>query len=273
LIHVFEADNHRMHVDGVVEIQPPETLPSNARYGSSVSLLPDMNDDGANDLAIGVPMRSYDVSSLDSGAVYMVSLNNSNSELCKYYANAFSTRAPAAAITAVCNNAQSLQARLHALNITGYFFPDVQIKAFFKLDTSNVAGVTFIGGDGMGESVAFLQDVSNDNIPELAIGLPYYNAVGAFALFSIPYIPIAPSKTPSPKRRKGSAAGMTWVAGPVVGAFAIPFLYILAKKYKGSNSKKLLKKLRDAAEKEKLSDDDMPIVDVRCFTNFNNFFV
>ena len=72
-------------VDWMQEIQLGFTLPDKAFFGSALAILPDLNFDNVSEIAIGSSFKQSKGDNHGKGAVYILSLNVSRSDVCDYY--------------------------------------------------------------------------------------------------------------------------------------------------------------------------------------------
>lgn len=181
-------------VNTIVEISPPSSVPAGARFGSSLAIMPDFDFDGLPEVMIGASGQD------STGAGYLSSFANLNFDFFTPEGSAYR------------------RAELSTFSIIG----NALIPGDFSLAS----------GDNLGESAVFLGDIDSNNKAEFALGSPATSGNdGAMYVFSVPIPAFAASPEPSAGGSGGGGAGVpAWIAGPILGAFALPALFMLMRR-------------------------------------------
>jgi hypothetical protein len=192
-------------VNTIIEISPHSSVPSGARFGSSLAIMPDFDFDGFPEVLIGASGDG------GTGAAYLSSFANINFDFFTPEGSAY-RRAELSTFSAIGNSA---------------------IPSDFSLSS----------GDNLGESAVFLGDVDADEKAEFALGSPAANGNdGAMYVFSVPIPAFAPSPEPASGGGGGGGAGIpAWIAGPILGAFALPALFMLMRRNSKNKDARLKK--------------------------------
>ena len=202
--------NGVLDVRNLTEILPPSEFPENSRCGSSISLLPDLDGDGMQELLIGCAGSTPEGRTSRIGATGRVIL----ASLANMIFDTLEERPFRRAIITTYNIIDGTKIPPHVGNFTA------------SLDS----------GDQFGYSVVYLGDIDNNNVGEFIIGAPKHSrGIGSMYIFSIP-IPIF-DNYPESAASEGGGGLPSWIAGPVLGALAIPTALLLRRRNKKHKAK------------------------------------
>lgn len=237
-------DTTKLTVHAVQELAPPADVTDGARFGTSIAEIPDANGDGAPDYVIGSPQRSPDGSSTGTGNIYLVSLNNSRSEICSAYQTLHRIDLHAAGFD--CDN-HATGPLPESLTLPNLRF-GIKSASFLGNGTQPPpleVPLTLDAGAAFGQSVGFIQQSTFPELVLVGVGAPFQGSAGSVYVFGFPKrSPDAPSVSPTPsalpqKAARSRSSNVAWIAGPVLGAFALPFLLYMRRKRRHLDAKHL----------------------------------
>ena len=183
-------DDASIRIRWVREFSPPSLL-VDARFGSSIAQISDLNSDGYPEIAIGASFNPFFSSRTNTapGEVHIISLNNSKAQMCSYYRD----HGVDLSVISACGNAQK---QLEPFDLTSLAvpFPTFSIQFSQVIDSSTVAGLA--NNDAFVEAVAQVGDLDGSGVPKIVVGAPNHdNFVGTIFLGSL--IPASVSITPT----------------------------------------------------------------------------
>lgn len=232
-------------VKSVQELTPPSDIPIGARFGASIVEIPDANGDGAPDYVIGSPQRFPDGSNSGTGAIHLVSLNNSRSELCSAYTKLHNIDLHAAGFDCDDHGTGPLPS---TLNLPRLSFA-IKFSSFLGNGTQPpplAVALALDAGAAFGQSVGFIEQSTFPDLVLVGVGAPFQGSAGSVYVFGFPKrAPNPPSTSPTPstpptKSESSDSNSVAWIAAPVLGAFALPFLLYMRRKKRDLGIKKNL---------------------------------
>lgn len=226
-------DSTSFEVRWARELKMPVVPKVNSRFGVSLALAVDLDNDGSKEISIGADERVQ--SSSGFGFVFVVSLSDSPQDKCEFYATqgvnlssfGFSCKSGTA------NELRRIVQSVHESNSQFVFAPmPLSIKAFGQVNSTHIPSSLNNGyssglrvGDGFGQAISHLCGSTH----HFAVGAPFHDSSqGCVYIFRYPSLAVLVSDLPNPKSGK-SATTLPYVG--LVGVLAVlPLLVWLQKR-------------------------------------------
>ncbi|XLQ19966.1 MAG: hypothetical protein ACKUBY_05280 [Candidatus Moraniibacteriota bacterium] len=197
-IHFMNTDGS---IDSTVEINDTTTngptLVNDDRYGIAVTGIGDLNNDGVQDIAVGA--YRDDTNGTDRGAIYIHFMNTDGSIDSTIKIDSTTTNGPNLAdsdlygvsvagigdlnndgaediaVGAYLDDAAGTDRgtiHIHFMNMDG------SVKSTVEVNSNTINGPTLVNDDRYGRNIAYIGDVNDDGIQDIAVGVPDDDAGG-----------------------------------------------------------------------------------------------